>query len=317
MFSVVMPIFNKRQHVVPAIRSVLDQSWADFELILVDDGSTDDSYEAAARISDPRLKLVRQKNAGVASARNHGIRLATRAWVAFIDADDLWFEAHLDELYRIVEALPRSGLVATNYTTGLVAGMATPPTPRPVRALNYFQEASKNVGIVWTSAVAARRDSLKEVGCFPLVGSGEDLACWAALALRYPVGYSERVTAFYRLETGGIMDQTQRNPLPTDMPQCLAKVSPSVRFLLERSSEIEAGNLRTDVSRYIASRIEAAIRGEFAAGAFARGKRWAALGGDYVPHFRRSTRFSLLLPDWLLRPAWLARRGVRHLFSKV
>lgn len=306
-----MPIFNKREHVVAAIESVLKQSWGDFELNLIDDGSTDGSYEAAADIADPRVTLVRQQNAGVAAARNHGIRISRREWVAFIDADDLWFKSHLDELRQVIESLPQSGLVATDYMTGRMPAEEVRSAQASARALDYFAEAASRIGIVWTSAAAARRDALEAVGGFPAVGSGEDLVCWAALALRYPVGYSEGVTAFYRQGTGGIMDQSERREVETGLPRSIADVSPSVRYLLERTSEIEAPQ-RDGVDRYIASRLESAIRGEIAVGAFARAKQWAALGREYAAHFQRSTRFLLKLPDWLLRNGRVARQRLRR-----
>lgn len=312
MFSVVMPVFNKRPYVVSAVESVLAQSWADFELIVVDDGSSDGSREAVAGIDDPRLQLLVQENQGVAAARNHGIRIAGREWVAFIDADDAWSEEHLDELRRIVQALPDSGLIATNYRSGSEFRPEPSTGHASIARIDYFLQASRRIGIVFTSASAARRDALDAIGGFPPVGSGEDLLCWAALALRYPVGYSTRPTAFYRLGTGGIMDQGDRLEPPAEMPRSLADLSPSVAYLLEQLGSAECARQRDGVNCYIASRIEAAIRAEYAVAAFARGKRWAALGNDYAQYFGQRTRALLKAPNWLLRLAWLTRRFARR-----
>lgn len=113
MFSIIIPLYNKSQYILRAINSVLNQSFIKWELIIIDDGSTDDSPEKVFPFISEKIKLIRQENRGVSSARNHGISLAKNPYIAFLDADDYW---HQDFLLRISEAIglfPTAGIWAT------------------------------------------------------------------------------------------------------------------------------------------------------------------------------------------------------------
>src|SRR5690242_1528127 len=101
MFSVVIPLWNKRPWIAATLASALAQSWRDFEMIVVDDGSTDGSMEEVARFDDPRIRRLSQARQGPGAARNTAIRAARHDWFAFLDADDLWLPDHLEELNRI------------------------------------------------------------------------------------------------------------------------------------------------------------------------------------------------------------------------
>lgn len=105
MVSVIIPAYNREKSVADAINSVLGQTWRDLELILVDDGSTDNTAKIVCEINDPRLKYVYQANAGACAARNHGIELAAGEFIAFHDSDDVW---HKDKLEKQMNALLRN-----------------------------------------------------------------------------------------------------------------------------------------------------------------------------------------------------------------
>ncbi len=102
--SVVIPTYNRARLLLDAIDSVREQTYERFELVIVDDGSTDDTMARVAAIGDPRIRYVRQRHAGVATARNHGVSLASRPVVAFLDSDDVWkpekLEAEIEVLAR-------------------------------------------------------------------------------------------------------------------------------------------------------------------------------------------------------------------------
>src|SRR5919112_584138 len=109
MFTIVTPVFNKREMLREAVLSAVGQSYREFELILIDDGSTDGSLESVADIDDPRLRILRQANGGASAARNAGLAAARHPWVAFLDADDWWLPGHLAELDRIRSHHPDAG----------------------------------------------------------------------------------------------------------------------------------------------------------------------------------------------------------------
>ena len=105
-FSVVVPTYDRADSVGHTLASVFAQTLDDFELVVVDDGSTDDTLGALARIDDPRLVVATQANAGPAAARNHGMRLARGAHVAFLDSDDLWYPEFLETAARLLDEDP-------------------------------------------------------------------------------------------------------------------------------------------------------------------------------------------------------------------
>ena len=108
--SVVMPVFNVEDFIEQAIQSVLDQSFKDFELIIVDDGGSDRSMAIARSFDDPRIRIVSQKNRGLAGARNTGIACARAPLVALLDSDDRWHEDKLLLHYVHLQANPGIGV---------------------------------------------------------------------------------------------------------------------------------------------------------------------------------------------------------------
>ena len=104
--SIVIPLFNKEAYIRRSIDLGFAQTFADFEVIVVDDGSTDDSADIVRRYSDPRIRLIRQENAGVSAARNRGIAAATTPFVALLDADDEWRPGFLEKVSHALSCYP-------------------------------------------------------------------------------------------------------------------------------------------------------------------------------------------------------------------
>ena len=114
--SVIMPSYNYGKYLTEAIGSVLSQSYADLELIVVDDGSTDNTQEVLGWINDPRLMKLKVKNSGVSAARNIGLNAASGEYIAFIDADDRWVSSKLEKQIRLFETEPGVDLVFTDFS---------------------------------------------------------------------------------------------------------------------------------------------------------------------------------------------------------
>lgn len=210
-FSIVIPLYNKAPYISGTIASVLAQTWTDFEVIVVDDGSTDGSAELVGFITDPRVRLVRQANAGVSAARNHGIQLAQGEWVAFLDADDWHHPNYLAALAWAQVRYPEADTVATDYLP--VPDTLTMWPPRwPVMPEAPEIELITDLPQRWmvsptlcTSAVSVRRARLREMQpCFPPGEShGEDLDLWFRLAEQTPVALVHAPLMAYRLAVEG------------------------------------------------------------------------------------------------------------------
>lgn len=113
--SVIIPLYNKENRIYHTVNSVLTQTFKDFELIIVDDGSTDKSVEIVQRIHDPRIRLIRKKNGGPSSARNCGVREAKFDWIIFLDADDEMVCDSLDHFVKLASANPKINMFVSNF----------------------------------------------------------------------------------------------------------------------------------------------------------------------------------------------------------
>lgn len=131
--SVIMPAYNVARYLSAAIESVLDQTFTDLELLVIDDGSTDATREIATACAarDPRIRLLQKPNGGISSARNHGLRAASGALIAILDSDDVWSPAYLATQVRILEGRPEIDVVTGNawFLGGRLTGRPARPVP--------------------------------------------------------------------------------------------------------------------------------------------------------------------------------------------
>lgn len=210
MISIVIPLYNKAKTIEHTLQSILNQSYKDFEIIIVDDGSTDKSLKIVSSIKDPRIVLFQQVNQGVSAARNLGVKMASCDFVAFLDADDEWDSDYLETQVNMIQTFPEASVFGTNYRFKDSLGNISNTILRHINLdkksgilTNYFEVATFSHVPVWSSAVVIRKEALNSVGGFPVgIKSGEDLLTWAKLAIKYKIAYYIEPKATYNLDEG-------------------------------------------------------------------------------------------------------------------
>lgn len=200
-FSVVIPLYNKAQSIVNTVLSVLNQSYQNFEIVIINDGSTDGSVDAVKAIKDDRIRVIHQVNQGVSAARNKGIEQAKYEWIAFLDGDDLWASNHLEEIVKMMSVFPNEKVYATSFEFSDKQKMFKHERNSSIFKIdNYFKEAIKE-NLLWTSIVVVHAQCFIDIGDFNInLNRGEDLDLWARLARKYGIIKSSIVTATYRIE---------------------------------------------------------------------------------------------------------------------
>lgn len=224
MISIIIPLYNKEASIATALRGVLAQTYPNFEVVVVDDGSTDGGAAVVEQFDDPRIRLIRQENGGVSAARNRGIAEARGEHVAFLDADDEWMPEFLEEIAALIAEYPECRARATNYIFNS-NGVKSPTILRKMPftegrgvLTNYFEVASCSHPPMWTSAVCIERALLQEIGGFPVgIKSGEDLLVWARTAVRTQWAYSMKPLAQYNFDHISIWDASTRIPEEVDV----------------------------------------------------------------------------------------------------
>ena len=206
-FSVIIPLYNKAPYVAKAIQSVLVQSFTNYELVIVDDGSQDRSVEIAERLLEGHNNycLIRQENMGVSVARNNGVAASSGDYLCFLDADDWWEPTFLEEMSKLIVEFPDAGIYGTNYTIVNEAKRKTRVSPIGVEPgfekgyINYCQVYAKTLAMPLTSiSVAIPRLVFEEEQGFPKdIKLGEDFLLWIHIALNHKVVFLNKPLANY------------------------------------------------------------------------------------------------------------------------
>lgn len=221
MISVVIPLYNKEDSIARTINSVLGQNFDDYEIIIVNDGSTDNSQKVVQSFSDPRIRLINQPNSGVSVARNRGIHEARGKYIALLDGDDEWHSDYLSRQMALTRKYPECQIFITNYELRSANGDSRRATVNGVDfeidgVLNdYFGVASQSEPPICSINIVAEKRCFEAIGGFPIdITNGEDLLTWARLAVKYKIAYSRRVGAIYNLKFNyGV------NSKPVNIPQ--------------------------------------------------------------------------------------------------
>ena len=240
-FSVIIPLYNKAPYIRKALESVFAQTYTDYELIVVDDGSTDDSASIVQQFIDERLKvkgeetsgavtstyhlspityklsvrLITQSNAGVSAARNAGVAQSHGDYLAFLDADDWWEPTYLEKMAQLIADYPEAGLYACNYVyykpgkTHVALNISTGYINYPKA---YYES---NAMPIWTGAAMIQRKVFEEMGEFPVgIKLGEDFLLWAKTAMHYPVAFLNEALAWYNNDVPATLRATRNLHAP-------------------------------------------------------------------------------------------------------
>ena len=259
LFSVIIPLYNKAPYIKRAIDSVLAQTIHDFEIIVVNDGSTDGGENIVAEYSDSRIFLINQKNSGVSVARNNGVNVANSDYIAFLDADDEWLPGFLNEIQNMINQYPYAGLYSTAvelvYGDRIERENHLIPTYKnvieyntnPIELNEYFRTCVlMGYSPITSSSHVVTKDALKSVGYYnPTSHLSEDLEVWGKLAYTsVPIIYSFSIQS--RIHVIAENKATDRFFVQTH--------SPFVNYILSLSIETNADYSNNIwISKYISS----------------------------------------------------------------
>ena len=205
MFSVIIPLYNKEKYIEKALQSVLNQSFKQFEIIVIDDGSTDNSLEIVQQLQTENctLKILEQKNSGVSTARNNAVKAADYDYIAFLDADDWWAQDYLEKMKCLIDDFSEGMLFASSYFK--VKNGKHIPAKIGVNqnfTRGYFDYLQAYINSpympVWTGAAVVKKLIFEEMNGFnPVLKMGEDFDLWVRIALKYKVVLENQPLAFY------------------------------------------------------------------------------------------------------------------------
>lgn len=210
IISVVVPAYNAECTILETIESILQQTFTDFELIVIDDGSTDRTVNLLETISDPRLKVFSYNNGGLPVARNRGIACSIGDYVAFIDADDLWTANKLELQLAALQSNPEAG-VAYSWTCNMSqTGDAFYPGHTAVHEGNVYPQLLISNFIASGSNCLIRRDAMASVGAFnPCLKSCEDWDYWLRLAAHWSFVVVPKYQILYRQSPGAMSSKIE------------------------------------------------------------------------------------------------------------
>lgn len=260
MISVVIPLYNKQESIVATLQSVLAQTYTDYEVVIVNDGSTDNSAQVVEEFirefegerlevkvmengnaestastpytlhSTPIIRVIHQPNAGVSTARNTGIMEAKGEYIAFLDGDDLWDKKYLETLHQLICDYPDATIygIGCAQVSGDNVELTNVDKPRRGEVDNIWDYSVH----YWTgSSATCRKEDLLAIGMFDSrMTHGEDLDVWWRLLLRGKGAYDSTVLAYYRQDAE---NRAMNRVIPLEK---------HIPFYIDKYAEVRANN---------------------------------------------------------------------------
>ena len=260
LISIILPTFNHAKFLKKAIESVISQSYINWELIIIDNNSTDETFDIVNSYSDRRIKYSKIQNNGViAASRNHGISLSNGSWIAFLDSDDWWTK---NKLSRSVEYINEDKFDLIYHDLFLVNKTNQKSYQRLARSRNLnspvFEDLLLNGNGILNSSVIVRKDLLDEVGlisCDTDKITWEDYDCWLRISQRTNQFYYIKETLGYYWAAGGNMsnpdqDLKNANSIYNRYIKSHYDVVPSWIIFSEGKALVKKGHIKEGISKF-------------------------------------------------------------------
>lgn len=252
-FSIIIPLYNKEKFIENTIQSILDQTFQDFEIIVVNDGSTDKSEEKLKQFKDSRIIYFSKKNEGASTARNYGIEKANSGFITFLDADDYWYPTFLETMFAVISKVPNQKVfsAAIEFATSkkiIPAQYSISKSNNEFEVVNYFKASLKET-VLCTSCAVFHKTVFAEVGNFDTkIKSGQDTDLWIRIGLIYPVVFCWKILARYVYD-----------------PKSLSKNNKWIKEKMDFSKYEEIEKTNSDLKRFLdLNRFSLAIKSKIA-----------------------------------------------------
>lgn len=212
IFSVVISVYNKADYIENTLKSVVNQSFDDFEVIVVNDGSSDNSLEIINSINDDRISVITTENLGASMARNKGIEESNSDFIALLDGDDYWNKDYLQTIYDAISIFPNqkvfSVAIAQKYKNKIVPVNYSFNQTETFRIHNFFA-SSKKYSLLSSSSVVFHKAIIKQTGKFdPNIVSGQDTDLWIRFGLHYDIVFINKQLVTYTHNSNSLSNTT-------------------------------------------------------------------------------------------------------------
>jgi glycosyltransferase involved in cell wall biosynthesis len=240
-FSIIIPTFNRESIVTRAIRTILDQSFQDLEIIVVDDGSTDTTEQAIRLMASDKIRYFKTENFGVAHARNTGIKMAVGKYIGFLDSDDLFETAHLKNAYEFIQECKEPAIIHLNFLWGAEDRSRVHANALPKKLPDdLFKGCFLHVNCTFLRSDIAKKNLFNESRELMFV---EDWDFFIKLSIRYPIHLLNKCSSY-------LIDHDERNMRKFDLEKWEIRRDALQKSLME--DEIMSANFLHKIKRVIA-----------------------------------------------------------------
>lgn len=253
-FTVIIPLYNKENHIEETLKSVLNQTFQDFEVIIVEDCSTDNSKQKAASIISEKTRIIQHEvNKGLSASRNTGIANANSEFLAFLDADDIWHKEFLEKIHQLTQEFPNAHLFGTNYTEVYPKKVTVVPSSNLKNFIKDgivpdFFESNLHQNIYCHCSLCVKKEVFEKIGGYNTnINYGEDIDFNIRANSTFKLAYSNTVLAYNLMYAENkITNSSLKNKTITDFDfyEPLAASNKSLKKYLDINRYMMASNYK-------------------------------------------------------------------------